>query len=65
MDVNRSPEQSTSFPIEMNQQVWVGIRRLHVLSHPGLNFLILSDGSLRSQSALIQGGYLGRMAHAR
>ncbi len=23
MDVNRSPEQSTSFPIEMNQQVWV------------------------------------------
>ena len=65
MDVNRSPEQSSSFPIEMNQQVWVGIRRLHVLSHPGLNFLILTDGTLRSQSALIQGGYLSRMAHAQ
>ena len=65
MDVNRSPEQSTSLPIALNQEVWVGIRRLHVLSHPGLNFLILTDGSLRSQSALAQGGYLARMAHAQ
>lgn len=65
MDVNRSPEQSTSLPISLNQQVWVGIRRLHVLSHPGLSFLILSDGTLRSQSALTQGGFLGRMAHAQ
>jgi sulfate transport system ATP-binding protein len=65
LDVNRSPEQSTSFPIKLNQQIWVGIRRLHVLSHPGLNFLILTDGTLRSQSALVQGGYLGRMAHAQ
>ncbi len=65
MDVNRSPDQSTSLPIEVGQPVWVGIRRLHVLSHPGLNFLILTDGTLRSQSALIQGGYLARMSHAR
>ncbi len=65
MDVNRSPEQSTSLPIETGQQVWVGIRRLHVLSHPGLNFLVLTDGTLRSQSALIQGGYLARMSHAQ
>jgi sulfate transport system ATP-binding protein len=65
MDVNRSPEQSTSLPISLDQQVWVGIRRLHILSHPGLNFLILSDGTLRSQSALVQGGFLGRMSHAQ
>jgi sulfate transport system ATP-binding protein len=65
MDVNRSPEQSTSLPIEVGQQVWVGIRRLHMLSHPGLSFLILTDHTLRSQSALIQGGYLARMSHAQ
>jgi sulfate/thiosulfate transport system ATP-binding protein len=65
MDVNRSPEQSTNLPIGTGQQVWVGIRRLHVLSHPGLNFLILTDGTLRSKSALIQGGYLARMSHAQ
>jgi sulfate/thiosulfate transport system ATP-binding protein len=35
------------------------------LSHPGLNFLVVTDGSLRSQSAVSLGGYLARMAHAR
>lgn len=65
LDVNRSPEQSSSLPIDPGQEVWVGIRRLHVLSHPGLNFLILTDGTLRSQSALVQGGYMARMAHAQ
>jgi sulfate transport system ATP-binding protein len=65
LDVNRSPEQSTSLPIDPGQEIWVGIRRLHVLSHPGLNFLILTDGTLRSQSALVQGGYMARMAHAQ
>lgn len=65
MDVNRSPEQSTNLPINLQDEIWVGIRRLHVLSHPGLNFLIPSDGSLRSQSALSLGGYIARMSHAR
>jgi len=65
LDVNRSPEQSTNLPFNLGGEVSVGIRRLHVLSHPGLNFLILSDGSLRSQSAIILGGYLGRMSHAQ
>ncbi len=65
LDVNRSPEQSTNLPFDLGHEVFVGIRRLHVLSHPGLSFLILSDGSLRSQSAITLGGYLGRMSHAR
>lgn len=65
LDVQRSAEQTSSFPIQIGQQAWVGIRRLHVLSHPGMNFLLVSDGSLRSQFALTLGGYLARMAHAR
>ena len=65
LDVNRSPEQSTNQPFNLGGEVSVGIRRLHVLSHPGLTFLILSDGSLRSQSAITLGGYLGRMSHAQ
>lgn len=65
LDVQRSAEQTSSFPIQAGQQAWVGIRRLHVLSHPGMNFLLISDGSLRSQSAITLGGYLARMAHAR
>ncbi len=65
MDINRSAEQSTNFPIQKGDNAWVGIRRLHILSHPGLNFLLVTDGALRSQSAIALGGYLARMAHAR
>lgn len=65
LDVNRSPEQSTNLPIQIGNQAWVGVRRLHVLSHPGMSFLLITDGSLRSQSAITLGGYLARMAHAQ
>jgi len=65
IDASRPPEQSASFPLAIDQKAWVGIRRLHALSHPGLNFLVVTDGSLRSQSAVSLGGYLARMAHAR
>jgi sulfate transport system ATP-binding protein len=64
MEVNRSPEQSTNIPLETGSKAWVGIRRLHVISHPGLSFLLVSDGSIRSQSAITLGGYLARMSHA-
>jgi len=65
IDASRPPEQATAFPLSTNQKAWVGIRRLHALSHPGLNFLVVTDGSLRSQSAVSLGGYLARMSHAR
>ena len=65
IDASRPPDQSALFPLEVHQKAWVGIRRLHALSHPGLNFLVVTDGSLRSQSAVSLGGYLARMAHAR
>lgn len=65
IDASRPPEQSAAFPLAVDQRAWVGIRRLHALSHPGLNFLVVTDGSLRSQSAVSLGGYLARMAHAR
>ena len=65
IDASRPPEQTGGFPLAVSQKAWVGIRRLHALSHPGLHFLVATDGSLRSQSAVSLGGYLARMAHAR
>jgi sulfate/thiosulfate transport system ATP-binding protein len=65
IEATRPPEQAAAFPLALNDKAWVGIRRLHALSHPGLNFLVVTDGSLRSQSALSLGGYLARMSHAR
>ena len=65
MDVNRPPEQSAALPLDIGSEAWVGVRRMHVLSHPGMNFLLVTDGSLRSQSAITVGGYMARLAHAK
>ena len=65
IEATRSPDQASAFPLSIKEKAWVGIRRIHALSHPGLNFLVVTDGSLRSQSALSVGSYLARMAHAR
>jgi sulfate transport system ATP-binding protein len=65
IEASRPPDQAAAFPLSLNDKAWVGIRRLHALSHPGLSYLVVTDGSLRSQSAISQGGYLARMSHAR
>ncbi|HVF24777.1 MAG TPA: ATP-binding cassette domain-containing protein [Anaerolineales bacterium] len=65
IEATRSPDQAATFPLSVHEKAWVGIRRIHALTHPGLNFLVVTDGSLRSQSAISLGSYLARMAHAR
>jgi sulfate/thiosulfate transport system ATP-binding protein len=65
MEVNRPPEQSVTLPLKVGDDAVVGVRRMHILSHPGMNFLLITDGSLRSQSAITMGGFMARMAHAK
>lgn len=65
LDATRSPEQAARFPLLPGDQAWVGVHRIHALSHPGLSFLIVTDGSLSAQAALDLGGQIARMAHAR
>jgi ABC-type Fe3+/spermidine/putrescine transport system ATPase subunit/nucleotide-binding universal stress UspA family protein len=65
IDATRSPEQATRFPLHLGDKAWVGVHRIHALAHPGLNFLIVTDGSLRSRAAIALGGQIGRLAHAR
>lgn len=65
IEASRSTDHAAALPLSVGEKAWVGIQRLHTLSHPGLSFLVVTDGSLRSQSAISLGGYLARMAHAR
>lgn len=65
VDATRSPEQAARFPLRQGDKTWVGVHRIHTLAHPGLSFLILTDGSLRAQAALALGGQIARLAHAR
>lgn len=65
VDATRSPEQASRFPLDIGDKTWVGVHRIHALAHPGLNFLVVTDGSLRSRAAISLGGQIGRLSHAR
>src|SRR5947209_14961465 len=65
IEATRSQDQARRFPLRTGDTTWVGVRRVHALVHPGLRFLLLSDGSAASRAALALGGELARLAHAR
>lgn len=65
IDATRPPDQAARFPLQPGDKACVGVRRIHSLAHPGLSFLIVTDGSLRSQAAIQLGGHIARLAHAR
>jgi sulfate transport system ATP-binding protein len=65
VEAKRSQHQSRRFPLAVGQAAWVGVRRLHALTHPGMSFLLLTDGSERARAALETGGEMARRAHAR
>lgn len=65
VEATRLPDQATRFPLQAGSQTWVGVHRIHVLEHPGLSFLIVSDGSRQAEAAVALGGQIARLAHAR
>src|SRR5262249_32453641 len=65
VEAKRSQHQARRFPLPVGQTAWVGVRRLHALTHPGMSFLLLTDGSEGARAAPETGGGLARRAHAR
>ena len=65
VEATRSLEQARQWPLSPGNPVWVGVRRIHALAHPGFSFLIITDGSPAAQAAVNLGGQLARAAHAR
>ena len=65
IEATRSQDLTGRYPLHPGDTVWVGVRRIHALTHPGLSFLMPTDGSDRAQAALALGGQIARMAHAR
>jgi sulfate transport system ATP-binding protein len=65
VEVTRSQDQARRFPLAHGADAWVGVRRIHALVHPGLRFLLLTDGTPTSQPALDLGGRIARLANAR
>ena len=65
IEAARTQDVARRFPLSPGDHVNVGVRRIHALVHPGLSFLILTDGSKIAQAALDLGGQIARLAHAR
>lgn len=65
VEAARSQEEAAKFPLRSGDKAWVGVRRVHALAHPGLNFLVVTDGSPQAQAALSLAGQIARLAHAR
>jgi sulfate transport system ATP-binding protein len=65
VEASREQNDVDHLPLQPGDRVWVGVRHIHALDHPGLNFLLLTDGSPHAQAALALGGQLTRLAHAR
>lgn len=65
IEATRPQEEAATFPLRPGDKAWVGVRRVHALAHPGLSFLIVTDGSPQAQAALSLGGQIARLAHAR
>ena len=65
VEATRPQDQVDRLPVQPGQDIWVAVRRVHALAHPGLRFLIATDGSVHAQAALDLGGQIARLAHAR
>ncbi|MFH1143511.1 MAG: ATP-binding cassette domain-containing protein [Candidatus Eisenbacteria bacterium] len=65
IEATRSQHQARQFPLNTGDTAWVGIRRIHALLHPGLSFLMVTDGSPQGAAAVEFGGQIARLAHAR
>ena len=65
VDATRPPEQVSRYPLLPGDKAWVGVHRIHALAHPGLSFLVVTDGSLYAQAAVTLGGQIARLSHAR
>jgi sulfate transport system ATP-binding protein len=65
VEAARTQDQARRFPLAPGDAVWVGVRRIHALAHPGLRLLLMTDGSAAAQAAIDLGGQIARLAHAR
>jgi sulfate transport system ATP-binding protein len=65
VDAMRSQDQARLFPLQVGQKAWIGVRRIHALTHPGLRLLLVTGDAPEARAALSVGGQLARLAHAR
>jgi len=64
VEVVRPQHVARKEPLAAGESVWVGVRRLHALLHPGLSFVAVETGADGGRAAAYA-GELARLAQAR
>jgi len=64
-EASRTQDHARRYPLRRGDPAWVGVRRIHALTHPGLCFLLATDGSPAGEAAVTLGEAIAQMAHAR
>jgi len=65
IDAARSQDMARRFPLRAGDSTWIGVQRIHALTHPGLRMLLLAGKNAVDQAALDLGGHIAQLAHAR
>ncbi len=65
LEATRTQEETRTFPLAPGSKVWLGLRHLHMLTHPGLRFLIATDQPGANAQAIVAAGQWAQLAHAR
>jgi sulfate/thiosulfate transport system ATP-binding protein len=61
----RSQDQARQLPLKTGDPAWIGVQRIHALTHPGMRLLLVGDSSPAGQAVFELGGQIARLAHAR
>jgi sulfate transport system ATP-binding protein len=65
VEAARSRDLARRFPLRPGDRAWVGVRRMHALTHGGLRLLLLNDSDQHSAEALEYGAGLAKLCYAR
>jgi sulfate transport system ATP-binding protein len=65
VDATRSRHVARRLPLRPGDRAWIGLRRVHAITHGGLRLLLVSDAGTSSAVALEYGAALARLCFAR
>src|SRR5262249_45696366 len=65
IEASRPYQRAHDHPLNVADEVWVGVSRFHALTHPGLSFLLYSDGTPLSEAGFDLGAHVARLSHAK
>ena len=65
LEATRSQHLARAYPLRIGDRAWVGVRRVHALTHRGLNFVILERTAGDDRATIEYAAQVARLCQAR